>query len=81
MLASADLGRDDFVGATFWGLNDAAIIEPIEVDPIPNVLGDDSSSSEGGATVGQEDAATKGSRPMKATLIEESEDASGDRPL
>jgi hypothetical protein len=74
------LGGVDFVGTALQGLSGAAVAEPIKVDPIPDVLGDDSSSSEGGNVAGQEDAPAKGSHPAKAPLIQESEDEPEDRP-
>lgn len=58
-----------------------AATEVIKVEPIPNVLGDDSSSSEGGGDdVGEEAAPGEHSGPAKAPLVEESEDESGDGP-
>lgn len=79
-MASTDLGGDEFVGDALQGLSNAAIAKPVEVDPIPNVLVDDSSSSEDGDAVGQEDAPARGSRPTKAPLFEESKDGTEDWP-
>jgi len=60
---STDLGGNDFVDATLQGLSGPATTKAIEVEPIPNVLGDDSSSSkDGGEEVGDEVAFEEHSR-------------------
>lgn len=79
---STDLRGNDFVDAALQGLSGPATTKAIEVEPIPNVLYNDSSSSEGGGDdVGEEVALGKRSRPVKAPLVEEFEDESEDGPL
>jgi hypothetical protein len=51
----------------------------LDVEPMPNVLGDESSGSEGGGDgTGKRVASESHSRPTKAPLVEESEDESKD---
>jgi hypothetical protein len=80
-VAFVDLGGDGFVDAALQGMSGPAATKAIEVEPIPNVLGDDSSSSEGGGDdVGEEALPGEHCGLAKASLVEEFEDESGDGP-
>lgn len=80
-MSSANLRGDSFVGAALHGLSGPATAKAIEVEPIHNVLGDDSSNSGGGGDyVGGEVVLEECSRPAKAPLVDEYEDESEDGP-
>ena len=53
--ASLDLGGDDFVDTALQGMGGGPTAEPSIVAPMPGILGDDSSGSEGEGT-GSHDA-------------------------
>jgi hypothetical protein len=79
--ASADLGGDDFVQITLVGTVGGATAEASVVAPIPGVLGDESSSSEGedggggnASTPNHAEVESAGHRPLTTPLIEESKD-------
>ena len=81
MTASTAHGDEDFVTAALQGLSGTAIAEAPEVEPMLNVLGDDSSSFEGkdsgGGDASLPNDAEVGSldhRSMKVPMVEESED-------
>lgn len=73
--------KGDFVDAALQGLGGPAATDSPDVEPMPNVLGDESSDSDGGGDLVGERVASEGrSRPMKAPLVEESEDEYKDGP-
>ena len=65
--ASLDLGGDDFVNTALQGMGGGPTAEPSVMAPMPDILGDDSSSSEG-----------EGTRSGDASPLREGEAASAD---
>jgi hypothetical protein len=61
--ASAALGSDDFIGAALQGMCASSTTKPFVVAPMPGVLGDESSGSEG------EDVGGGGTYPPKDTKV------------
>jgi hypothetical protein len=79
--ASLDLGGNDFIDTALQGMGGGPTAEPSIVAPIPGVLDDDSSSSEGEDTGSgdaspprEKEAASVDHRHPMATLVEVSED-------
>ena len=79
--ASLDLGGDDFVDTSLQGMGGGPTAEPSVVVPMPNILGDDSSGTEGegigsgNASSSREgEAASADHRRPAAGLVEVSED-------
>jgi len=79
--ASLGLGGDDFVDTALQGMGGGPTAEPSVVVPMPNILGDDSSGTEGegigsgNASSSREGEATSADhRRPAAGLVEVSED-------
>ncbi|CAD6261054.1 unnamed protein product [Miscanthus lutarioriparius] len=76
------LMKGGFVDAALQGLGGPATTDSPDVELMPNVLGDESSGYDGGGDLVGDRVASEGrSRPMKAPLVEESEDESEDGDL